>query len=207
MKHLKLLRIFNDDRISQKLIIAKRIFIIISFVIYQFTKIVHAKLDIISNVQKSIYFLFEKQRVLDLIVMKRISKNQIARNAIHVLISYVIMIRFYANCYVQRILYIQISKCLLEVYAKHDSLCLRVNEWKVDRNLNVHFNQQAIELFVNIVKTDAIKNNVNIFSWNAKTRFEKKNVCVIENMRLSKSQYQAFEMWFYFLIVRCRSCY
>ena len=50
----------------------------------------------------------------------------------------------------------------VESHTEHDSLYLRVSERRDDRNLNVRFNQQAIDLFVNIVETDAIQNNVNI---------------------------------------------
>ena len=56
----------------------------------------------------------------------------------------------------------------VESHTKHDSLYLRVNERKDDWDLNVHLNQQAIDLFVNIVETNAIQDNVNISLWNAR---------------------------------------
>ena len=60
----------------------------------------------------------------------------------------------------------------LEVLAR--SFCrarfiiFEVDERRDNRDLNVHLNQQAIDLFVSIVKTDAIQDNVNISLWDAR---------------------------------------
>ena len=92
-------------------------------------------------------------------------------------------------------------------HTEHESLHFRVDEREDSRDLNVHFNQQVIDLFVNAIKTNAIKNNVNISLWNARNSTLKKRRMCYWNMRSSKSQYQASEIWFYFIIVRWRLYY
>ena len=95
---------------------------------------------------------------------------------------------------------IQISKCMFKNLFRTSFLIFQVDEWKNDRDLNVHSNQQAIELFVNIVKIDAIKNNVKIQLRNVSNIILKEKHMCYWNMRSrimllisSKSQYQTSE--------------
>ena len=95
---------------------------------------------------------------------------------------------------------IQISKCMFKNLFKISFFIFQIDEWKNDRNLNVHFNQQTIELFVNIVKINAIKNNMKIQLRNVSNIILKKKHMCYWNMRFrimllisSKSQYQTFE--------------
>ena len=83
-------------------------------------------------------------------------------------------------------------------------IIFQIDERENDRNLNIHFNQQIIDLFVDIVKTDAIKNNVNIQLRDLQNMILKKRRMCYWDVRSSKSLYQVFEVRLYFLIARWR---
>ena len=146
MKHLRYSRKVNNDSTQQELIFSKRKFIIISFIIV--TRIVCATLDVCS---KTIYFSFENQRVLNLVVLKNIfedeKSNYWRRNCL----------KRHSNCnnifyrYDQivnellRITNTQISKRLLKTHAKFDSLYFKsTNEKTIEIWTYISINKQSI---------------------------------------------------------------